>query len=347
MNSTELGPSTDLWSLAREGVVNLVRNCLGTVEKESVLLLNEWGKVDNDLVRLMEEVVRECGAECHSLWGEPIQVGRKGLSPVLLGALRSADKTIMNYTIDRVVLYDYVKDHNVIRVNNRCRTPEQMATEHARYHWGMVKAICSRLEEIFSGGKEWRVTSLSGTDIQGKVGSKSEVADAHFVKEAEENRYYRVFPGETYTPVGSVDAYGVVFVDHVAPNDETNWKDLVALRVENNKIIEITGGERAERLRANLKTHEVECGSAAYSLDSWHGGMNPKAKSDPKGIGAISTTERMHFHNRTVSAHFGAHITSQTIELDGMKVYERGSLLLGSDPYLREQAKKYEVNDLI
>jgi hypothetical protein len=120
MKSREFGPTTDLWSLARQGVLNLVRNCLGAANKDSVLLLNEWGKVDKDLVRLMEETVRECGAECHSLWGEQIPRGSEKLSPVLIGALRSADKTIMNYTIDRIVLYDYVKDHNVIRVNNRC-----------------------------------------------------------------------------------------------------------------------------------------------------------------------------------------------------------------------------------
>ena len=41
----------------REGVENLLRNCVGVEGGESILLLNEKGGVDADLVGLMEEAI--------------------------------------------------------------------------------------------------------------------------------------------------------------------------------------------------------------------------------------------------------------------------------------------------
>ena len=38
----------------KEGVANLIRNCVGVENGESILLLNENGAVDRDLVGLME-----------------------------------------------------------------------------------------------------------------------------------------------------------------------------------------------------------------------------------------------------------------------------------------------------
>src|SRR5207244_1097972 len=115
----------------REGVWNLVAHCLEVQRGESVLLLNERGKIDPDLVALMEEAVKQCEGEFHSLWGETIDRGQRSLPKVLLGALLSANKVIMNYNLNREVLHQYVKDHQVLRVTNRCRTPEHFASEHA------------------------------------------------------------------------------------------------------------------------------------------------------------------------------------------------------------------------
>ena len=47
----------------KEGIVNLIRNCVGVEKGESVLLLNENGGIDRDLVGLMEEVIRDMAAD--------------------------------------------------------------------------------------------------------------------------------------------------------------------------------------------------------------------------------------------------------------------------------------------
>jgi hypothetical protein len=73
--------------------------------------------------------------------------------------------------------------------------------------------------------------------------------------------------------------------------------------------------------------------------------MNPKADSDPRGTGAISTTERMHFHARTLGGNFGATIGKQTIDVDGRTIFRDGKLTILDDPELSEAARHYGVED--
>jgi hypothetical protein len=73
--------------------------------------------------------------------------------------------------------------------------------------------------------------------------------------------------------------------------------------------------------------------------------MNPRADSDPAGIGATSTTERMHFHARTLGGNFGATIGKQTVELDGRLLFRDGKLMVLDDPELRDAAQRYGVED--
>lgn len=330
----------------KEGVWNLVANCLDVQKGESVLLLNEYGKIDPELVELIEDAARQQGAECHSLWGPTIERGARSFSKVLVGAFLSADRVIMNYNLNREVLHQYVKDHQILRVTNRCLTGENFATEHARFDWRMVRAIFARIEEICASSKDWRITASGGTDLRGQVASASDVADAYFVQESEATRLIRVFPGEVYTPVGAINAQGKIVADGPNAEDrEGGPPELVTFVVENNRIVRIEGGERAERVRQRIEENAQTFGDNAWTIDSWHGGMNPRADPDPTGIGAISTTQRMHFHARTLGGNFGATVRSQTIDLDGRKLYQDGRLAVLDDPNIVEAARRHGIED--
>ncbi|MBM2810067.1 MAG: hypothetical protein HW416_826, partial [Chloroflexi bacterium] len=313
-------------------------------EGDSVLLLNEIGAMDPALVTLMEEAARQAGAEVHSLWGESIPAAQTSFSKVLIAAMRAADKVVMSYAINREHLHPYLKDLQTVRVNNRCRTPELFATEHTRLHWGMVRAIYAHIEETFASGTTWRVSSPAGTDVSGRVGKASEVADAYFAGEAAAQRYYRVFPGETYSPAGSLDAVGKIVSDHPG-NNASMTDDLTTLVVEGNQVVAIQGGAVADQIKRTLDGHREKYGAGAYVVDSFHGGMHPKAINDPKGIGAISTTERLHFHNRTLAGHYGAGVSFQTVEVDGRAVYENGKLAILDDPEIRAAAASFGLED--
>lgn len=210
----------------------------------------------------------------------------------------------------------------------------------------MVRAIFARIEEICSGSTNWHITAPGGRDLGGRIASASDVADAYFVRESEATRLIRVFPGEVYTPVGAINAQGTSVAD--APNAEdreSGTVDPVTFFVENNRIVRIEGGERADRIRQRIEEMARTFGDNAWTIDSWHGGMNPKADPDPAGIGAISTTERVHFHARTLGGNFGATVSHQTIDLDGRPLFRDGKLAILDDPRIAEAARQFGIED--
>jgi hypothetical protein len=332
----------------KEGVWNLVNNCAEVKKGDDVLILNETGKVDKELATLITDAVKESRAEYHVMWGESIGRSSAAIPKVLIGALLSADKVISNYTLNRAVLDEYTKGKGVTQINNTCRTPSLMSSSHARYHWGMVRATYSRLEEIFSAAKRWRITSPAGTEIWGDIGKGSEVADAYFAREAAALRFIRVFPGEVYTPVGSLKAEGRVVVEYINMRDNAPWEETATLTIKNDKVIKVEGGVRAKQLECEIETNLKKHGEKATKLDSWHGGMNPKARvPTPENMtlqGATSSPALMHFHLGRLKEPISAGILNHTVEVDGKKIYEGGRLLILDDPKIKEAERSYGIS---
>lgn len=324
----------------QEGVINLVEHCAEVKKGERVLVLNENGKVAPEIATLIEERVKERGAEYHVLWGESIEPQRTALPKVLIAAFLAADKVISNFSLNRVILDEYTQGKGVVQINNTCRDPELMGTPHARFHWGLVKAIYARLEEIFAGAERWRITSPAGTDISGRIGKGSMVADAYFSREAAASRFIRVFPGEVYSPVGSVEANGRIVTEYINVRDQMPWEDQVTLTIEGDRVIKIEGGNRAKDFEKALEENQKKFGEKALIIDSWHGGMNPKARvptADNRSLqGATSGTAMMHFHLGRLKSPISAGILNHTVEVDGRKIYQGGKLLILDDPKIKQ-----------
>ena len=331
-----------------QGVQNLVQQCAEVKDGDEVLILNEFGKVDEEIAKLIAETVKATGATYHVMWGESVERSAKALPKILIGAILSSAKIISNFSLNRALLDEYTRGKAIVQINNVARTVNLMASNHARYHWGMVRAIYSRLEEIFSVARKWQITSPAGTEIGGEIGSGSEVADAYFAQEAEASRFIRVFPGEVYTPVGSKGADGKIVVEYINMRDSQPWEETVTLTIRGNKVTKIEGGSRAQQfektVEANVKAH----GDKATLLDSWHGGMNPKARiptTDNMSLqGATSGAGLMHFHLGSQKEPISAGILFHTVEVDGRKIYQGGKLLILDDPKIREAEQSYGVS---
>lgn len=344
----------------REGVANLVQNCVGVEKGEAVLLLNEHGGVDRDVVQLMEEAVRERGGTAYSLWIEPLG-GISEMPAVLGAAVLAADKLVMNANLNRVVLLDHLRaadKASMVRINNRSRTPDSFTSEHALFNWKLVMALAHKIEEVTAAAGRWKITSPHGTDISGRVAKGSEVADAFFVQDAEASRTERVFPGEVYAPVGTVGAEGVIAFDHPGFADKEPFLNPMLLTVEDGQLKKIewreephrsgmrddaTGntvwtGEQLERL---LEANEKKYGhDRTYAVDSFHGGMHPKAVR--KG-GQQSNPDTMHFHIGNVPAARSAYVSDQTILLDGKPFWVDGKPALLQDKLIQELAAEHGV----
>jgi len=342
----------------RLGVENLIGNCVAVEKGESVLLLNEKGVVDPALVTLMEEAVASFGGTAYSMWVESL-AGISELPAVLGGAVLAADKLVLNANLNRVVLLDHLRAHgqaDLVRINNRARAAEAFATDHAQLDWKLVMAVASKIEEVTAAASEWTITSPYGTNISGRVASGSEVADAFFAQDAEQSRSERVFPGEVYAPVGSTEANGVIAFDHPGFADKERFQNPMMLTVEDSMLTGIEWREESARegqrddptgstvwtrdqlvkvLEANVEKYGAERSNV---VDSWHGGMHPKAVR--KG-GQQSNANTMHFHIGRVPAARSAYVSDQTIMLDGKPFWVDGRSALMDDPEIKAMAAEY------
>jgi hypothetical protein len=348
-------------SKVREGVVNLIRNCVGVEKNESILLLNEQGAVDHSLVELMENTVRAEGGSPFSLWVEPL-TGVTELPGILGAAVLAADKLIMNANLNRVVLLEHLRTSDnagLVRINNRARTAESFTSAHALFNWELVMALVGKIEEVTSAASEWRITSPHGTDISGRVAKSSEVAGAFFTQDAEASRTERVFPGEVYSPVGSAGARGTIAFDHPGFSDKNLFVNPMILTVDAGQVTNLewrdepirenqrddaTGNTvwTCDQLNALLERNAKKFGhAAAYALDSWHGGMHPRAAR--KG-GQQSNPDTMHFHIGNVPAALSAYVSDQTITLDGNPFWVAGRPALLEDQFIKDVAAEQGVS---
>ena len=332
-------------AMVKEGVRNLVGNCAEVRKGENVLILNGFGAVDDEVATLLEETVSEAGAECHVLWGEPQERRASSIPKVVVGAILAADKFICNYTLNRVVLEEHLKGTGVVQVDNRFRTGELMGSEAARFPTGMIRALCQRLDELFAGARRWRITSPAGTDVSGEIARGTEIADAFFTQDTTGSRLRRVFPGEVYTPVGSVGAEGTIVVDHINLQGAELWDEPAVLAIRDDRIVAVEGGDHAQELQAEIERNVERFGEGARVLDSWHGGMHPKAPGPEPGSGALQWTTMssspalMHFHLGRLKDPISAGVSRQTVEVDGKRVIEDGRLAILDDPQVRAAAR--------
>ena len=340
------------------GATNLVRRCVGVESGESVLLLNERGAMSPELVEILEQAIAEAGGTPYSLWVDSLARAEELPRPVA-GAVLGADKLLLGCNLNRAVLLEHLRANDaaaLVRINNRIRSPEGLATDHARFDWRLVMALAHEIEARTARASAYRVTSPRGTEVTGRVASASEVADAFFVQDAELSRTERVFPGEVYAPIGSAGASGVIAFDHPGMADREQFHNPMLLEVRDNALQGIEWREEPTRpgqkddptgntvwtgaqLQGLLDAAEARYGrAAAYAVDSFHGGFHPKAAKRP---GQQSNQDVMHFHIGRTPTPLSAYVSDQTIELDGELFWENGRSALLQQESIREMAREY------
>ena len=344
----------------RGGVSNLILNCVGVELGDTVLLVNENGGVDRDLIGLMEEAIKSGGGTPYSLWVDSL-AGIKAMPKLLGSAILAADKLVMNANLNRVILLNHLLANgqaDMVRINNRSRLPDAFTSEHAHFNWKLVMALASKIEEVTSAATDWNITSPYGTNISGKVASESDVANAFFVQDAAQSRAERVFPGEVFAPVGSTGANGTIAFDHPGFSDKVRFINPMMLTVTDSIITDIGWMQEEARpgqkddpsgstvwtrdqLIGVLTSNEQKFGrDRTYVVDSWHGGMHPKAV---KKDGQQSNQDTMHFHIGRVPSARSAYVSDQTITLDGKAFWDKGRAAVLDDVDIRGLASEYGV----
>ena len=338
--------------LAREGIRNLLEHCARVAKGEKVAVVNERGKIDEALVSLITEGIRERGAVGEVLWigadGAPAPQGapaKATFSAAEVEGIAAADKGISSLRDD--VFVELSAKHKLpLVVTHLFLTMEDMASEHARVHWGMVRAVYDFLEtDIFRMGASWRITTPSGTDVRGRIDDLS--ARARY-RDEQTAPFLRSFHSGAYRPSAVADTEGVVVCEYTGGASRLPCYDPPVIEVAKNRIADIRGGRHLRRwtdeYRSSFDDKVRRFGEAATMVDSWHGGANPRAEAIP-GIVGNGGTRMMHFHlGRTTGKsgdYLAAEISHHTLEVGGEKIYENGKLCILDHQKVRAAAGRF------
>lgn len=338
-----------LMDRAREGALNLVNHCAEVKLGERVALVHEQDRGDETLAGLIKQVVEEQGAACEVLWLERTD---QGLAPTAeqLATLQSSDKVIAT-TRDSSLFRPLIHASRPSLVaSNWFETCELMATEHARYHWGMARAFFTRIEELFTVGSRWTITTPKGTHLSGVIGDFS--TRASYREDERQPAQIRTLHSPIYTPVASLEAEGQIVAEFTGGFKRIPCEDPAVMVIENNRMVDFTGGPGAkpwiEQYRARLADTAQRFGESASIVDSWHGGTHPKAEfmQDLLGNGCTAV---MHFHlGRTTGKtgdYLSAEISHHTLEVDGRRIYKGGKIMIWDDPKIEAAAEQYGLSD--
>ncbi len=256
----------------------------------------------------------------------------------VVAAMKAADRIIYSVPAGAAgqrsvsVVSAYLdKDEGPFRVSNNFCTLELMSSEYARFSERTIRALHGYYEKMFRSAKTWRITTPSGTDISGQIGT---VSSRQAMFEGMRSPYAAVFPSRIHAPIGSVNASGRIAIDHCA---------IPPMKIENPPIVEfvedrvvgVEGGPEAEVYRKALEANAERWGDNANFLDSWHSGLNPYGPNITGFLGH-GCSARMHLHIGRSDTYTSAGVVNHTIEIDGRKVLDNGKLVVLDDPKVRE-----------
>ncbi|MDB5795055.1 MAG: hypothetical protein JWR25_1434 [Noviherbaspirillum sp.] len=319
--------------LVREGVANLIRHCAEVRPGERVLIVNVRGKIDPWLVASIEQAARSAGAACDTVWIDPLDKHAAELPAPLAQAIPGSDKLIFNGPVSRILLNRALEKREIVEIHNYCLDGAAMSAPDARFDWRELRQLFTRIEEAMAGAQTWSITTDLGTRLSGRIAAATDVAHAFFGKAGDSLRKRRVFPGEVYSPVGVVGVEGRLCVQYVNEIDNLAWEDPVTVTISDSRIVGLRGsGPHKAVLEHLLEARRARYGEQAMMLDSWHGGMNPRARTptadDPRLEGARTGPALMHAHLGSQLDTISAGMLHAVVEVDGHILFDRGQCRL-------------------
>lgn len=326
------------------GATNCVADCARVKAGNQVYVLNEEGAAEPAVSDAIVAAIEAQGARPEVVWGPALGKGSTEIPHSLLNAYRQGDVVISHYpSLRREALQVHVQGERRARATNRALTAALLASEWARFPYTLQLAIIQTLDEIFSKGKTWRITSPAGTDLAGEFGGAgSAVAEAYFVKGEDNTRASRNFPGGVHAPAASAGIRGIIVAEHATVSGSAAMTTPLRLEIEDNRVVSIQGGDDAGTIKAALEQTDG-------FLDSWHAGTNPKTvvpyeratQPRPWWTNAHCHPSVLHFHLGRSHAPVNLATFRQTLSVDGRKVYDAGRLAILDHPRIQAATQRF------
>jgi hypothetical protein len=247
-------------------------------------------------------------------------------------------------SLKREVLFESLGNETRIRVPNRARTTELLASDWARFPYGLQRIIAERLDEIMSPGRHWRITSPAGTDLGGSFAAGGGEVGAAFFVDQGEGRARRNFPGGVHSPRNCADVNGVIVVEYMDGVPQAKSDEPLRVEVKDGRVVAVTGGDRAGKARAAIEASDGW-------IDSWHAGVNPRTEipvsrgTDAREWFTYShcSPDIMHFHLGRTHATTNLAAFGHTLRVDGNLLYRDGRLAVYDDPEIAREAARVSL----
>jgi leucyl aminopeptidase (aminopeptidase T) len=193
-----------------------------------------------------------------------------------------------------------------------------------------VKRRSQAIAALLTAGSEVHITSEQGTDIVFGIEGREGISDDGDLRE--KASFGNLPAGEGFiAPVEGTASGTIVFDGSVVPFTEL-LTEPITVRMADGFAVDFSGG-RAEEWRSHMEPH----GRDAFNLAELGIGTNEKATltgnilEDEKIIGTVHLAfGDNHTFGGTVSvpSHLDGLVTAPTVEIDGRRILEAGTLLV-------------------
>lgn len=350
------------------GARNCVVNYGGVKAGDQVVILTELGSyVDEIAVMALATVCNEVGAEVQTIYTKRLlNSWWESLSPAVRAAIGAADVVLQNMdTIGKTHLLDLMLNKKTRRIRNYATDQVLLSSDWARWPVELQDLVELKVNGRLAASTEYRITTAAGTDITGKIAKSIR---PWRVNQKRSGGMNVTFPPSVFRAQESEDARGVIAVQGTYPwgarrfgLPETFFDNPVLLTVDGNQVVDISGGWEADRYRQAIEETAGKIGERAYTVDSFHSGMSPKAftsftpRVDPDRwehvmhnhenwfhfhIGGLSTKDTTTDNHQHVE-HINGICRNATVYLDGEIMATNGRLSIWDDPEIVELATKY------
>lgn len=328
--------------------------------------------VDEEAVAWTTSMVEARGANCTVMWiEEPDIVHHWRYPPVVKGAAGAADillnfsSTLTNEEIEEFRMHMRSADTWNVRVF--ATTAPLLMSRWAQTPYELVSMIRHCASKPFmQDNTPFIMTDPNGTHLEGKVvvpTARGRIPGVPYGRWRRETGRYVPWPEWVHTQIRCQDVNGIYRFDRMLSwwsvhiGIDPVWQEPVTVEVKDSRIVSISGGPEAAKIRAFLQELEGKVGDKIWAFDTFHFGVHPNAKvslsecSDEIKRRVIdhSNSCNLHWHLGSAPAndsypywvHITADIRHATLKVGDTLVYDNGYLCALDDPEVIAVAQKY------
>lgn len=338
------------------GALNLLKNCAGTKTGDRLLVIHEPPALDyydQGMVEMVADCGRAMGADVRVLEA-PFDPDASRLPDDLEVEMKSADQTVFLARIgDQIRFSDIGRHHQVVVSYALSRA--LLGCRFGTADYDSFVALKDAIDAMLANSSSVEVTCPSGTRFSG-----SAPAD----HASSEDVSIRRFPMLVFTPVPADDFSGKAAMPGFLVGTGSKYYEPLLKAFDGQLLAHFEAGritgfegsaEDVRRAEDHYRFVAERYGIDSGFVHSWHAGMHPgchydKRLDDDPGRwsgSAFGNPRILHFHTCGAYApgEISWNIIDPTVSIDGVKVWENGTLfperipggraLMDADPSIR------------